>query len=220
MIAGGRIQVNGETVCEQGIKVDPVQDDIRMDGRVVRRESKVVYILNKPPGVMCTNDDPQSRPLYRDLFPADAGRLFPVGRLDCMSEGLLLVTNDGDLAHRLMHPRYGFHKTYLARTPDRVTAEQMKRMEQGVEEGGERLRALRVRRERGAGPGTRLRIVLGEGRNRHIRRMFKALGLRIDRLKRVKLGPLVLGGLPQGSWRELRPQELRQLQVSSHQRDA
>ncbi|HEY8416728.1 MAG TPA: pseudouridine synthase [Limnochordales bacterium] len=211
LIALGRVQVNGRTVTEPGFKVDPDRDEVRVDGRVIRPASDFRYImLHKPAGYVTTVTDPQGRPTVMALVPADR-RLFPVGRLDLDTEGLLLLTDDGALAHRLTHPRYGVPKIYQARVAGAVSEEALSRLRQGVllEDGP--TAPARVRLLRQDADGALLEIELKEGRKRQVRRMCQAVGHPVLYLKRVAFGPLRLGRLPKGRYRPLTPAEVEAL---------
>ncbi len=216
LIAGGRVSVNGVPVVEQGCRVDPGCDSVAVDGRVCRQQAKRYLILNKPAGFLCTSRDPQGRRTFLSLLPPSGERLFSVGRLDHDSEGLLLVTNDGEFALRLAHPRHWVAKTYLVTIPGRLSARDGEGMKAGVVSDGETLQAERVEflrvRPRGA---SEYRVILREGRKRQIRRMFAALGHKVLRLQRIAIGTLALGDLPAGKWRELTAAELALLRTES-----
>ncbi|MFO7310603.1 MAG: pseudouridine synthase [Bacillota bacterium] len=211
LIVAGRVQVNGRTVRELGVKVDPDRDEVRVDGRVIRPPSKLLYyMLNKPAGYVTTVSDPQGRPTVMSLVPSE-DRLYPVGRLDLDTEGLLLLTNDGPLAHRLTHPRYGVRKLYRAKVAGVVGAEAVARLEQGVllEDGPTapaRVRVIRQDKETAV-----LEIELAEGRKRQVRRMCQAVGHPVLYLKRIGFGPLRLGRLPVGAYRPLTDAEVAAL---------
>lgn len=210
-ILEGRVSVNGRT-AELGSRADPEVDDIRLDGERLPRElpSRTIA-LYKPRGVETSMREQGPRPTVQQLIPAGP-RLVPVGRLDVDSEGLLLLTNDGDLALRLTHPRYGHEKEYrvlLDRQPD---ATQLAAWRRGVVlPDGSRTQPAAVRLERAAGKGAWVRVVLREGRKRQIRETARALGLRVQRLIRTRVGPLPLGDLQPGKWRELTPGEMQRL---------
>jgi 23S rRNA pseudouridine2605 synthase len=212
LITDGLVQVDGVTVTELGTRVDPSAQKVFCDGRPVSRDEKTWMMINKPAGVICTSDDPEGRERVLDLLPALPGRVYTVGRLDVMSEGLLLITNDGDLAHRLTHPRHHVEKKYQVWIDRELTPEEIGRMLQGINCRGEKLRALRVeplRRALAGHPGYTL--TLGEGRNRHIRRMMESLDCKIFRLLRVSIGPLRLETLRTGEYRTLGPGEVAEL---------
>jgi 23S rRNA pseudouridine2605 synthase len=215
LIRAGRVTVDGRTVTELGTRADPERQDIRVDGQAVRPERKIYYLVNKPKGYLSTTSTAEGKPRVIDLVARSSQRLYTVGRLDAETEGLILVTNDGPLANRLAHPRYGVEKVYLAQvagSPNRQVIEQLRR---GVwlSEGKARPREVRVRGKRGT--STLLEITLTEGRNREIRRMLARLGHKVLNLKRVALGGLKLGGLPTGAARRLEPDELRHLEAAT-----
>ncbi len=212
LITDGLVTIDGMIVTELGTKVDPAVQKVTCDGKPVRLDQKVWIMLNKPVGVICTSDDPEGRERALDLLPDVPGRFYTVGRLDVMSEGLLLVTNDGDLAHRLMHPRHSIEKKYQVWIDRELTADEIDRMLKGLNCRGEKLRALRVeplRRMIASQPGYTL--TLGEGRNRHIRRMMEVLDCKVVRLVRVSVGPLRLEKLRTGEHRNLEPWEVEKL---------
>jgi len=217
IIRQGRVQVNGRVVTEMGTKVDPHRDEIRVDGAPLSSpEGKVYLILHKPPGYISTVHDPWGRPTILDLVP-HRGRLYPVGRLDAESEGLLLLTNDGQLTHRLTHPRYEHEKEYLVLVKGRPSKTVLSRLRRGVKlEEGRTAPAEVSRASRKEGletpPGTTwLRMVIHEGRKRQIRRMCAAEGHPVQRLIRVRMGPLRLGALKPGQWRPVTARELAAL---------
>jgi len=207
LIASGRVRVNGER-AELGRRVDPESDVVEVDGIAVSvRPGLVYYLLNKPGGVVTTASDPQGRPTVVGLVPTDP-RVFPVGRLDTDTEGLLLLTNDGDLAHRLTHPSFGVEKEYVAEVEGRPPPGAVRRLRHGVElEDGVTSPARVV-----LTPPNVLRITIHEGRNRQVRRMCEAVGHPVRRLVRVRIGPLTDRRLRPGAWRELRTEEVRALE--------
>lgn len=212
LITDRLVTVDGMIVTELGTKVDPAVQKVTCDGKPVQLDQKVWIMLNKPVGVICTSDDPEERERVLDLLPEVPGRIYTVGRLDVMSEGLLLVTNDGDLAHRLMHPRHSIEKKYQVWIDRELTPEEIDRMLKGLNCRGENLRALGVeplRRMIASQPGYTL--TLGEGRNRHIRRMMEVLNCKVIRLVRVSVGPLRLEKLRTGEHRNLEPWEVEKL---------
>ena len=211
-ILEGRVSVNGRVVDELGVKVNEDRDIVRVDGRIVKKNSRLVYILlNKPAGYLVTLKDPFHRPTVRDLIPPSLGRLFPVGRLDFESEGALLLTNDGELAYRLTHPRFGVRKTYFATVRGEPDERALRRLERGVLlEGKKTAPAKAVLLT--AGPKTsRLRIELSEGRKREIREMCRTVGHPVLELRRVEFAGLGLKSLKKGTWRHLKPEEVRRL---------
>ena len=183
-----------------------------MDGRAVAaRETMAYVLLHKPRGYVTSLSDPEGRPLVTHLLPRGTPRLFPVGRLDFDTEGLLLLTNDGELANRLLHPRYEIPRVYEAEVEGDVRASDLPRWRRGVELGDGPAVPTAVRRLRGGARTTWLEIALTEGRNREVRRYCQALGHRVVRLRRVRFGPLRLGDLPQGASRPLTAAEIRAL---------
>jgi pseudouridine synthase len=216
LIAEGRVAVNGQTVREMGVKADPAHDDIRVDGRRVKGPERLRYILlNKPAGYVTTRSDPQRRPTVIDLLHGMKEYIYPVGRLDYDTEGLLLLTNDGDLAARLTHPRHGIERTYEARVagmPDHDAIEELRR---GIPLDGRRTLPAEVKLLN-AGKRERDGVVLltiREGRNRQVRRMLEAVGHPVRALKRTRIGPLGERRLKSGEWRELTAEEIRALKA-------
>ncbi len=206
LIADGRVTVNG-VVAVLGRRVDPEADKVEVDGVPLGVKAGLVhYLLNKPIGVVTTASDPQGRPTVVDLVPAEP-RIYPVGRLDVATEGLLLMTNDGDLAHRLAHPSHGVEKEYLAEVEGAVSGGSLRRLRDGVELEDGMTAPAKVSQP---SPGL-LRITIHEGRNRQIRRMCEAIGHPVTRLVRVRIGPLRDAQLRPGEWRELDQQELKAL---------
>ncbi len=209
LILEGRVKVNGEVVKELGTKADPSHDVIQVDGRPVGKPEAPVYVaLNKPRGVLSSARDTRGRTTVVDLVRHRA-RLYPVGRLDLDSEGLILLTNDGALALRLAHPRYEHEKEYRVLVEGRPDEEALRRLREGIGLEGGRTRPARVWRERETAEGTWLRMVLREGRKRQIRRMIEVVGQRVLRLIRVRMGPIELGDLQPGAYRPLTPAELQ-----------
>ncbi|MCX6993207.1 MAG: pseudouridine synthase [Kiritimatiellaeota bacterium] len=210
LIADGRVSVDGKVVREQGVCIDPARQAVCLDQRPVASQAKIFLVLNKPRGFLCTARDPQGRRTFLSLLPPLQERVFTVGRLDRDSEGLLLVTNDGDLAHTLMHPRHGVEKIYRVWTATRLTTEQERRLRTGVTSQGERLYLNDIRPVETQSEKNVYQVRLVAGRNRHIRRMFEVLGIAILRLQRVAIGPLTLDHLRSGPPAKLpSPQSLR-----------
>jgi 23S rRNA pseudouridine2605 synthase len=219
LIVAGRVTVNGR-VATLGDKVDTGRDAVVVDGVTLNLDPNVRYFaLHKPVGVVTTMSDPQGRPDLRGYLPSDAPRVFPVGRLDRDSEGLLLLTNDGDLANRLMHPRFGVEKEYLAEVEGVPTDRQLARIRRGVDLDDGPARAASVRSAGAAGGRGAVRIVMTEGRKREVRRLLAAVGLPVVRLVRLRVGPVVLGRLAPGALRELDPGEVRALSESAGEDD-
>jgi 23S rRNA pseudouridine2605 synthase len=209
LIVDGRVTVNGR-VATLGDKVDPAVDEIRLDGTAVNLDPGArYYAVHKPRGVVTTMRDPQGRPDLRSLLPSDDDiRVFPVGRLDQDSEGLLLMTNDGSLADRLTHPRYGIEKEYLVEVGGRPTSRHLAAIRRGVPlvdgpAAASSIRLVDARDER-----AQLSIVMTEGRKREVRRMLAEVGLPVTRLLRIRIGTVTLGGLAAGALRELSVDEV------------
>jgi 23S rRNA pseudouridine2605 synthase len=221
LIVAGRVSVNGVVVMELGTRVDAEADRITVDGRPVRTAPTRWLLLNKPVGYVCTRHDPQGRRTIYDLLPAEAATLFTVGRLDADTEGLLLLTNDGDAANRLLHPRYGCRRLYEVEVRGQVEPSVLARLEHGVELEDGRARASEVRSLGTRAERTRLRLGIREGRKREVRRMLAAVGHPVLRLRRIEFGPVALGRLAAGAVRELQEDEIRALErVTGHGIDA
>ncbi len=213
LIRQGRVTVNGET-ASLGRSVEPKQDRVEFDGKPVQKEQRrTVILLYKPRGVVSTSSDPEGRRTVQDYFREIPERLYNVGRLDLNSEGLLLMTNDGALANRLTHPRYGVEKTYYAVCDGRLTASEAAKLTNGIELEDGVTAPARVDAVRTTQCGdTSFLITIHEGRNRQIRRMLEAVGHRTLRLKRERFGPLSLGTLAPGEWRKLSDEEIKKLE--------
>ena len=218
MILDGRVMVNGETVRELGTKADPEKDAIKVDGRRIKTQITHRYIaLYKPKGYVTTRKDPEGRRTVMDLV-GEGDYIYPVGRLDYDSEGLLLMMSDGDLAGKLMHPRHEVDKVYeviVAGVPERKSIEKLRK---GVFIEGGRTSPAVVHVEntvKGPRPTTKLTIAIHEGKNRQIRRMCSAVGLPVRELRRVQMGPIGLGRLKPGQWRDLTHSEVRQLKKAA-----
>jgi 23S rRNA pseudouridine2605 synthase len=211
LIVEGRVTLNG-TVATLGDRVDPEADRVQVDGVTVNLDPNVrYYALHKPAGVVTTMDDPQGRTDIRAYLPADGPRVFPVGRLDRDTEGLLLLTNDGELANRLTHPRYGVEKEYLAEVEGTPSPRHVGRVRSGVELDDGPARAASARIVAASGGRGALRIVMTEGRKREVRRLLAAVGLPVTRLVRLRVGPVTLGQMPPGGIRELSAEEVATL---------
>jgi pseudouridine synthase len=226
LIAEGRVTVNDRVIREFGVKVDPRMDEIRVDTMLVAREAaspesrRVYLLLNKPKGVVCTVRDTHGRVTVLDLVPPFEGRrLYPVGRLDEDSEGLVLMTNDGDLTDRLTHPRYGVSKTYDVRVKGRLSEEDAKRFEAGVWLSEGRTGRSRVRIRRSGTEVTHVAVMLYEGRNREIRRAFLKLGFPVLSVRRIRIGPVEARGLHVGQFRPLADDELAALRDAAAGRE-
>jgi 23S rRNA pseudouridine2605 synthase len=215
LISEGRVEVNSEVVLEQGRRVDPERDVIRVDGSRIPPPRRHLYVvLNKPRGVVVTMDDPEGRRTVADLLAEGATRslrkerLFHVGRLDTDSEGLLILTNDGDFANKLAHPSYQVPKTYIVEVSGVVSPETLRRLRRGItlDDGPVRPSSVKIVSE--AGEKMLLKITLQEGRNRIVRRTMEAVGHPVRRLSRIGIGPVRLGNLKVGEYRELTREEL------------
>ena len=211
LIAAGRVKIDGIPITDLGAKVDPDAHKVFVDDHPVRAEKPVYWAVNKPVGYLCTNEDPAGRPRAVDLLPHVEQRVYTVGRLDEGSEGLLLMTNDGELAFHLMHPRYGIPKTYLVLVAGKPTPADLQKLLDGVWLSEGKVRANEVRRLKPQGNSTWLRVVLTEGKNREIRRMLSQLGHKVMKLRRVAIGPVKLDKLPKGKARRVSVDEMVEL---------
>jgi pseudouridine synthase len=219
LIAAGRVQVNGVTVVSQGVRIDAATDRITVDGRPISAAIQHVYLLlHKPVGYVSTAHDPQGRPTVLDLLPEELRRLrvYPVGRLDVDTSGLLLLTNDGDFALRLTHPRYEKEKHYEALVQGQPTRDALEKLQKGVvivEDDGQRFQTspARVQLLRTAGTDSWLALTISEGHKRQVRRMLAAVGLPVSRLQRVGIDSVNLHHLPVGKWRYLTSDEVHHL---------
>jgi 23S rRNA pseudouridine2605 synthase len=213
LIAAGRVTINGQPCTNFGTQAEE-GDHVKVDGKVVRRAPELTIMLYKPAGFVSTRRDPQAKDTIYDLLPPKFSRLFNIGRLDAQTEGLLLLTSDGDLAQHLTHPRYKIEKEYEVTLDHLWEPKLATKLRDGIFLEGKRARLARVQQ---FGP-TRLRVVLHQGINRQIRRMFYAIGYEVKRLVRTRIGNLRLGELPRGSWRGLTKSELATLRQSSSSR--
>ncbi len=212
-IQSGRVTVDGKTVVELGQRVDPAKQKIQLDGETVNVEKKVYYVLNKPTGFLCTHSDPAGRRRVIDLFPKAKQRLFTVGRLDENSEGLILVTNDGEFANRLAHPRYRVSRVYEVQVAGIPTPDILRQMREGLRFSEGYFRVDRARRVRVKGKTAVLQLTLNQGRNREIRRLLARLGHKVMKLRRIQFGPIKLGKVNLGEHRTLTPHEVKQLEA-------
>jgi 23S rRNA pseudouridine2605 synthase len=210
VILAGRVEVDRKVVTELGTRVDPQKQEIRVDGEALRRPKRLYFAVNKPAGVVTTSHDPSGRPRVIDLVPTEE-RIFAVGRLDRASEGLILVTNDGEFANRLTHPRYGVEKTYLVRVAGSPDQKQLERLKKGVHlaEGFARVDSVTLKKQHGH--STDMTIVLSEGRNREIRRILARVGHKVLALKRIAVGNVKIADLPTGGCRKLTHEEVQGL---------
>jgi 23S rRNA pseudouridine2605 synthase len=212
IIAEGRVKVNGVTVREAGLKIQPGKDRVTVDGKEIIPANKLVYImLNKPVGYVSTVRDQFMRPTVLDLVRGVKGRIYPVGRLDYDSEGLILLTNDGNFAYGLTHPRHKVDKTYIVVVQGSPSRKEIDRLRKGVEIDGRMTSPADIRVESIQGNKTTFRVVIHEGRNRQVRRMFGAVGYAVVSLKRTSIGKLQLGTLAPGRWRSLEDREVKDL---------
>ena len=210
LITEGRVQIDRSVVSELGVKVDPDSQEIRVDGEVIDRPTLRYYVLNKPQGVLSTNADPDGRVRVVDLI-GDSSHLFTIGRLDRSSEGLIIVTNDGDMANKIAHPSFQVNKVYTVRVAGSIQREQLAEVRQGVylSDGKANVESIRVKRRHKQ--TTELEMVLTEGKNREIRRVLARVGHKVLQLKRIAIGPVRLGELPEGAYRELTVSEVKAL---------
>jgi 23S rRNA pseudouridine2605 synthase len=215
LIMAGRVAVDGRVVRELGSRVDPARQHVTVDGQPLRAERPVYWLVNKPRGYLSTNLDPAGRPRVIDLVPNVSQRVYTVGRLDEDSEGLVLLTNDGDLAHKLMHPRFGVAKTYIVQVAGKPSRTDVEQLLKGVWLSDGHVRAQSVKRLRSQGESTWLQVTLTEGKNREVRRMLARLGHKVMRLRRVSIGPVRLERLRLGKARPLTRDELDRLRAAA-----
>ncbi|HEX9155966.1 MAG TPA: pseudouridine synthase [Nitrospira sp.] len=219
LIAAGRVTVNGKVVTELGTKVDPSKDHVKVDGKHLSQAQPFVYLLlNKPKNVMSTLDDPGGRTTVKDYLRGVSVRVFPVGRLDFDSEGLMLLTNNGDLSQALLHPRYHVPKTYLIKVKGILTEEEIRQLERGVKLEDGMTGPATVKKIKKAEMNSWLEITIGEGRKHQVRRMLESVGHPVIKLMRVKMGPLSLGDLASGEFRFLTDREANALRELVEQR--
>lgn len=219
LIRSGRVTVDGKVVTQLGSKFIPQDVAIRVDGRPIRRRPFRYVIVNKPSGFITTTSDERGRRTVMELVSGPE-RLFPVGRLDRKTEGLLLFTNDGEVANRVMHPRYGLAKEYEVLTPERPSDKSMQQVRAGIQLDGKVITPEEFRIVRETTDGVLLTIVIHEGLNRVVRRMMEVAGIPVERLRRVRVGPLSIAGIPRGAQRDLSDGEVQSLLQAVHlQRD-
>jgi pseudouridine synthase len=211
IILEGRVTVNGRVVKELGGRVDPAHDRVTVDGTLLRTKRKLYVALHKPPGYVCSRRDELKRRTIGNLLPREWSNLYSVGRLDFESEGLIFLTNDGEFSLRLTHPRYGVRKKYLATVAGRVEPAMLRRITEGVEQGGEMLKAEKARLLSANNSTSVVELELAGGKNREVRRLFEAQGLEVSRLVRTQIGKIRLGELPGGKWRTLTEPEIKSL---------
>ncbi len=216
LIVQGRVEVNGETIRALGTKADPTTDTIKVDGRRLKFDRRPRYILlNKPKNIVTTRKDPEGRRTVIDLLKGVREYVYPVGRLDYDSEGLLLLTSDGDLAAQLTHPRHAVERVYDAVVVGVPEEDALEKLRRGIFLDGTRTSSAQLRRVGSIGKGrqelSRITVILLEGRNRQIRRMFASIGHPVKKLMRMRMGPVKLGDLPPGHWRDLTVAEVAKL---------
>ncbi len=211
MIADGKVAVNGKIITEMGVQVEP-GDEVLVNGIRVEQESEKHYLMyHKPMGEVTTATDPEGRPTVMDKFKDYPVRLYPVGRLDFDSEGLLLLTNDGELTQNLLHPSREVDKVYLAKVSNKLSLESVRKLRAGVMVGDHMTSPAKVRIIREEAFATVVLVSIHEGRNRQVRQMFQAVGHQVVLLRRVQFGPLQLGDLQRGQWRRLTNEEIAKL---------
>lgn len=215
LIRAGRVSVDGQVVTELGTKVDPDRAAIRVDGKPVRRQQFRYVLLNKPSGFITTTSDERGRQTVMDLLPSGV-KLNPVGRLDRDTEGLLLFTNDGEVANRVMHPRYELTKEYIVVTPVKPPERAMQQVRDGIALDGKRVVPHEFRVVRETAEGVLLSVVVHEGMNRVVRRLMDEAGIPVEKLRRTRIGPLSVAGIPRGGFRDLTSGELASLFESLH----
>ena len=220
MIQSGRVKINGQIQKEPSTQVEGCEE-ICVDGKKILVQNYAYIMLHKPPGYTTTKDDPHADKTVLDLLPGQWHHLSPVGRLDRDSEGLLLLTNDGDFAYRMTHPKFHMDKTYLVRVKGRLTKDSQKQLQQGVLVDNDKTAPCRIEQVRyhdvipEGGEGTEFQITIHEGRKRQIRLMLRSVGYQVCFLKRVSLGPLTLGDLKMGLWRTLTEDEISLLRKNN-----
>ena len=204
LIDEGRVKVNGKIVTTQGVKIDPINTKVKVDNESISATKTKTYLaFNKPAGILSTMSDPEGRPSLQDFFGSWPDRLFHVGRLDKESEGLIILTNDGQWAHESTHPSFGVEKTYLVQSEEPISRSAFQNLMEGVELEDGLAKPISVARR-----GAMIEVVIHEGRNQIVRRMFDALGYPVERLIRTAIGSIKLGELPPGKWRSLNSVEL------------
>ena len=211
VILEGRVSVNGSPVRLLGSKIDPERDKVTVDGKPVRTQKKIHVALHKPKGCVCSRKDEHGRATVYELLPKEWASVQSVGRLDYASEGLLFLTNDGEFALRLTHPRYGVRKRYVVTVEGKADDALLQRFTSGVWHGGEKLKAERTWMVSATKSESVVELELAEGKNREVRRMFESQGLTVRRLVRTQIGKIKLGELKPGRWRTLTPPEIKTL---------
>jgi len=211
IILAGRVAVNGQPVRLLGTKIDPGHDQVAVDGKLIRAKKLIYIALNKPPGCVCSRQDELNRPTIYELIPREWANVQSVGRLDYNSEGLIFLTNDGQFALRLTHPRYGIRKKYLATVEGEVKPAMLQLFKSGIFHEGEKLKALAAKIISGTRAKSVVELELGEGRNREVRRLFESQALTVKKLQRTQIGKIRLGELKPGKWRTLNAVEIKTL---------
>jgi 23S rRNA pseudouridine2605 synthase len=219
IITSGRVMVNGEVVKTLGVKVDPTLDEIQVDGKYINQQKKIYVLLNKPKGVITSATDPGGRKVVTDFLPGITERVYPVGRLDYDTEGLLLLTNDGEFAHMLTHPKHHVPKTYQATVKGVPHGSLLDKLRAGVklDDGMTSPAEVEYADINPEKNETIVQITIYEGRNRQVRRMFESISFPVIRLKRIKFGPIFLTGVPRGKYRHLSPNEIKELKDAAMQ---
>lgn len=212
LIVDGKVKVNGKTITELGTKVSQ-NDDVEVNGVPIDKEEPVYYLLYKPRGVISSVSDDKGRKVVTDYLPEVKERIFPIGRLDYDTSGVLLLTNDGEFANQLMHPSHEVDKVYVVKTKGIPASEHMKQLKKGISHEGEKLKAVHAKvlstdRQKNTAI---VQVILHEGKNRQVRRMFDALGFPVDKLKRERYGMMDVQGMNAGDYRPLKPHEVKQL---------
>lgn len=210
-ILTGRVAVNGEIIRLLGSKVDPDRDEVKVDGKIVRAKKKIYLAFHKPVGCVCSRNDELGRPTIYGFIPEEWTTVNSVGRLDYKSEGLIFLTNDGEFALRLTHPRYGVRKQYLTTVEGQVTPQVTRLFVEGIYDAGEKLKALSAKIVSSSHSKSVVQLELAEGKNREVRRLFESQNLTVKRLVRTQIGKIKLGELKPGKWRTLTPSEIKTL---------
>lgn len=212
LISEGSVSVDGKIITEMGYKLNPELQEVRYRGELVERKKEHTYILlNKPRGYVTTMSDPQGRPIVTSLLKDLEVRVFPVGRLDIDTEGALILTDDGELAHQILHPSHESTKTYEVLVKGLVSQRKIRKLEQGIEIDGRKTWPAKISKARKQGPASRLVITIHEGRKRQVRRMFETIGHPVINLKRIAYGQLRLGSLKSGAYRFLDPEDMKKV---------
>jgi pseudouridine synthase len=215
IILEGRVRVNGKFVRLLGTKIDPDRDEVILDGKIIRARKKLYIALNKPPGCVCSHNDELGRPTIYQLLPKEWQIVNSVGRLDFNSEGLIFLTNDGQFALRLTHPRYGVRKKYIVTVEGKVEPAMLAELTRGIFHDGEKLKAEKARLLGSSRAKSVVELELAEGKNREVRRMFESQNVSVKKLQRVQIGKIKLGELKLGKWRTLTEAEIKTLLLES-----